>query len=180
MTDRRASAPTSGVAGTTGGRAARVVTVAASFTATPVQNPLGYWWSQLDLPVRTVMAPYAQLVQPLLQHADTGQADAVVVLLRWEDLVRFSPMKSDPDRATCRGGPTRTSKPSPSRSTTGPVRSLAGRHRPRSSPSSYAHYNSPVLQRLIELAESTTTTEDPHHLRNFGDRDCGSSKIGGT
>ncbi len=62
---------------------------------------------------------------------------------------------------TCPGGPPGTSKPSPWRSTTGPARSLAGRPRPRSSPSSSAHYNSPVLQRPVELARYTS--------REFGD-----------
>ena len=43
------------------------------------------------------------------------------------------------------------------RSTTGPARSSAGGHRPRSSRNSYAHYNSPVLQQPVELAQYTST-----------------------
>ncbi len=45
----------------------------------------------------------------------------------------------------CPGGPPRTSKPSPWRSTTGPASSATGEPRPRSSPNSYAHCNSQRL-----------------------------------
>jgi hypothetical protein len=53
---------------------------------------------------------------------------------------------------TSPGGRPRTSKPSPWQSTTGPEKSSVGGHRPRSSKNSYARCNSPVLQRLVELA----------------------------
>src|SRR5450755_148321 len=57
---------------------------------------------------------------------------------------------------TCPGGRPRTLKPSPSRSTTGPARSSAGRLPPKSSTSSYAHFNHPVLHRPVELANYTS------------------------
>src|SRR5450631_2530274 len=57
---------------------------------------------------------------------------------------------------TCPGGRPRTLKPSPSRSTTGPARSSAGRLPPKSSTSSYAHFNHPVLHRPVALAEYTS------------------------
>lgn len=52
------------------------------------------------------------------------------------------------------------------RSTTGPERSWAGRHPPRSSRSNYAPFNNPVLQRPLELAQYTSvafTTELLEH-----------------
>src|SRR5580698_10997838 len=57
---------------------------------------------------------------------------------------------------TCPGGRPRTSKPSPSQSTTAPARSSAGRPPPKSSRNSYAPSNSPVLQRPVELAQYTS------------------------
>src|SRR5450631_3689344 len=57
---------------------------------------------------------------------------------------------------TCPGGRPRILKPSPSRSTTGPARSSAGRLPPKSSTSSYAHFNHPVLHRPVELAQYTS------------------------
>ena len=60
---------------------------------------------------------------------------------------------TSPRAPTCRAGPPRTSKPSLTPSTTGPGRSSAGRHPPRPSRSTYAHSNSPVLQRPLELAQ---------------------------
>jgi putative transposase len=44
----------------------------------------------------------------------------------------------------------------PTRSTTGPAKSSAGGPRQRSSRTSYAHYNSPVLQRPVDLANYTS------------------------
>lgn len=55
-------------------------------------------------------------------------------------------------------GPPRTSKWSPRRSTTGPARSSVGGHRPKSSRNSYARYNSPVLQRPVELTLDLSVT----------------------
>ncbi|MDQ1051750.1 hypothetical protein QFZ76_009986 [Streptomyces sp. V4I2] len=61
-------------------------------------------------------------------------------------------------------GRSRTSKPSPWPSTTGPAKSWVGGRRPRSSKNSYARCNSPVLQRLVELAQYTS--------RAFADACC--------
>ena len=46
----------------------------------------------------------------------------------------------------------KTSRPSLTRSTTGPARSSAGRPQPKSSKSNYARFNKPVLHRPVELA----------------------------
>jgi len=68
---------------------------------------------------------------------------------------------------TCPGGRPRTSKPSSSLSTTGPARPSPGEPQPRPSTITYAHFNSPVLQRPIEHAHyaSILYTE---HLAEIG------------
>src|SRR4051794_30511850 len=60
---------------------------------------------------------------------------------------------TSPRAPTCPGGRLMTSKPWPSRSTTGLARSSTGRPPQRFSKSNYGSSNSPVLQRLIELAQ---------------------------
>ena len=70
----------------------------------------------------------------------------------------------------------RTLKPSPSRSTTGPARSSAGRLPPKSSTSSYAHFNHPVLHRPVEPAQYASAEfarfcagpRSPHQRRRTG------------
>ena len=57
---------------------------------------------------------------------------------------------------TFRAGPPRTSKLSLWRSTTAPASSTTGEPRPRSSPNSYAHCNSQVLHRPVEVTQYTS------------------------
>src|SRR5450631_3120151 len=78
---------------------------------------------------------------------------------------------------TCPGGRPRTLKPSPSRSTTGPARSSAGRLPPKSSTSSYAHFNHPVLHRPVELAQYTSSAFDEYCARNNIRRSLGRTGI---
>lgn len=72
-----------------------------------------------------------------------------------------------PKAPTCRAGPPKTSRPSLTRSTTGPARSSAGRPPPKSSKSNYARFNKPVLHRPIELATYTSWVFG-HRLREAG------------
>ena len=78
---------------------------------------------------------------------------------------------------TCPGGHLRIWKPSPSRSTTGPARSLAGRVPPRCSRNSYARFNSPVLHRRVELAQYASAQITTFAAENGITRSMGSTGI---
>ena len=60
---------------------------------------------------------------------------------------------TSPRAPTCRAGPPKISRRSHIHSTTGPARSSAGGPPPKSSKTNYAHFNNPVLQRPVELAQ---------------------------
>ncbi|MFG1889113.1 hypothetical protein ACGFIR_14745 [Micromonospora sp. NPDC049051] len=78
------------------------VRLLASFTATPMEPVLSYWWSRLALAPAPTIAPYGQLIQPLLGLTGQDGPDpfaATVVLLRWEDWLRYLPQRPDPMRA---------------------------------------------------------------------------------
>ncbi|MFI6099352.1 condensation domain-containing protein [Lentzea sp. NPDC051213] len=62
------------------------ISIAATFTADPVREPLTVLNGVLRLPVDVELAPYQQIVQHLLGGDDGRLAD--VVLLRWEDWLR--------------------------------------------------------------------------------------------
>ncbi|PWK84987.1 non-ribosomal peptide synthase protein (TIGR01720 family) [Lentzea atacamensis] len=62
------------------------ISVAATFTADPIGEPLDVLNGVLRLPIDVELAPYQQIVQHLL-HGDNGRL-ADVVLLRWEDWLR--------------------------------------------------------------------------------------------
>jgi non-ribosomal peptide synthase protein (TIGR01720 family) len=65
--------------------------VAASFTAEAAGPALGFWFDLFGQPTKVAFAPYAQVVQQLLDpDATFGTAGARIntVLLRWEDCVR--------------------------------------------------------------------------------------------
>ncbi|SDG06495.1 non-ribosomal peptide synthase domain TIGR01720 [Lentzea fradiae] len=62
------------------------ISVAATFTADPLREPLDVLHGVLRLPVDVELAPYGQTVQHLLRGDDGRLAD--VVLLRWEDWLR--------------------------------------------------------------------------------------------
>ncbi|WP_434446500.1 condensation domain-containing protein [Lentzea sp. E54] len=62
------------------------ISIAATFTADPVREPLDVLNGVLRLPVDVELAPYQQIVQHLLGGDGGRRAD--VVLLRWEDWLR--------------------------------------------------------------------------------------------
>ncbi|MFJ5984624.1 condensation domain-containing protein [Lentzea sp. NPDC092896] len=62
------------------------ISIAATFTADPVREPLDVLNGVLRLPVDVELAPYQQIVRHLL--AGDGGRLAHVVLLRWEDWLR--------------------------------------------------------------------------------------------
>jgi non-ribosomal peptide synthase protein (TIGR01720 family) len=70
--------------------AAWPVAVAASFTAEPARAVLEHWLRVAGLPASVEFAPYAQVLQQLLDPSgQLGAADGVnVVLLRWVDWLR--------------------------------------------------------------------------------------------
>lgn len=65
------------------------ILLAATFTATPLEEPLQFWLSQLGLAHQIVFAPYQQLFQNLLDPTGLlaqNRSGANVVLFRFEDL----------------------------------------------------------------------------------------------
>jgi len=80
--------------------------------------------------------------------------------LRW--CVNISPRGP-----TCHGGPPKTSKPSPSHSTTDPARAWIGRLPRKYSKSSYALFNNPVLQRPVETSQFTSR-EFRNNVHTYG------------
>jgi thioester reductase-like protein/FkbH-like protein len=69
------------------------IMVAASFTAEPIEEPLGYLLHQAGVSAGLVFAPYNQVLQQLLDpEADFGRGPAVarVILLRVEDWFHYA------------------------------------------------------------------------------------------
>ncbi len=67
----------------------QVVTIAATFTAEPVTEPLEFWLKQLGMPEDIRFAPFNQVFQQLLDSTSllaSNQHGANVVMLRMEDL----------------------------------------------------------------------------------------------
>lgn len=65
--------------------------VAATFTAEPLRQPLDFWAGTLNIPVSIVFAPYAQLMQQLLEERSllsSNHKGLNVILLRPEDWLR--------------------------------------------------------------------------------------------
>jgi amino acid adenylation domain-containing protein/FkbH-like protein len=74
----------------------QTLAVAATFTAEPLEEPLAWWMSELDVPARVRFAPYNQVFQELLTPGSLlrgdrggGHGGVNVVLLRWEDWLRY-------------------------------------------------------------------------------------------
>lgn len=63
----------------------RRIAVSSSFTADPVAPVARFWSGILRVPFETDLAPYGQVFQQLLGE---GEADASVLLLRWDDWLR--------------------------------------------------------------------------------------------
>jgi FkbH-like protein len=71
--------------------------VAASFTAEPLGETLAFWMNELGLAYDIRFAPYNQLFQQILDPASLLAANRTginVVLLRFEDWMRFAPSRS--------------------------------------------------------------------------------------
>ena len=69
----------------------RRIVVASSFTGDPILRPLQFWMDALDIPASVSMAPYAQVMQQLLNkesdlYKNTGGYN--VLLVRLEDWIR--------------------------------------------------------------------------------------------
>jgi FkbH-like protein len=63
--------------------------VGASFTATPLEEPLRFWFEELGLPHEVAFAPYQQLLASLIDSTGPyaiNRAGANIVLFRLEDL----------------------------------------------------------------------------------------------
>jgi FkbH-like protein len=63
--------------------------VGASFTATPLEGPLRFWFEELGLPHEVAFAPYQQLLASLIDSTGpyaANRAGANIVLFRLEDL----------------------------------------------------------------------------------------------
>ena len=62
--------------------------IAATFTAEPLEQPLAFWTTELNLPVSVEFAPYNQVFQQLLDPGSQfsrNQDGVNVVLVRLED-----------------------------------------------------------------------------------------------
>jgi len=70
------------------------IAIAATFTAEPLEKPLGFWVQELGTPMRIEFAPYNQILQQLLDPSSlfsTNRHGVNVVLLRFEDWLRSGP-----------------------------------------------------------------------------------------
>ena len=66
----------------------RTIAIAATFTAEPLQGPLTYWLTELDMPHRIRFAPHDQVFQTLLTPGSLfseNKAGINVVLLKLDD-----------------------------------------------------------------------------------------------
>jgi hypothetical protein len=73
------------------------IAIAATFTAEPVEEALAYWMQELAVPSTIAFAPYHRLFQQLLDPTSllaTNQRGVNVLLLRFEDWLRFETMVS--------------------------------------------------------------------------------------
>jgi amino acid adenylation domain-containing protein/FkbH-like protein len=71
--------------------ALRPIVVTATFTANPVERPLNYWMQQLDIAASVTLAPYAQVLQELLDPHSASSLNNTgfnVFLIRGEDWIR--------------------------------------------------------------------------------------------
>ena len=70
------------------------VAITATFTAEPLEKPLGFWMQELEMPMRIEFAPYNQVLQQLLDPSSmlsTNRDGVNVVLVRFEDWQRTGP-----------------------------------------------------------------------------------------
>ena len=70
------------------------IAITATFTAEPLEKPLGFWMQELEMPMRIEFAPYNQVLQQLLDPSSmlsTNRDGVNVVLVRFEDWQRTGP-----------------------------------------------------------------------------------------
>ena len=78
------------------------IAVAATFTAEPVLESLGFWMRELGLDAAIEFAPYNQVFQELLNPGSLlsqNHAGINVILLRTEDWLRYNRAARSPDQA---------------------------------------------------------------------------------
>ena len=76
------------------------IAIAATFTADPLRTPLRFWMDTLDISADIVLAPYAQVMQELLNPASllaTNVQGFNVLLIRVHDWIRDRLHESDAD-----------------------------------------------------------------------------------
>ncbi len=69
------------------------IAVTGTFTAEPLEESLGFWMQELNIPFEIKFAPYSQVFQQLLDPASllsTNQHGINVVLVRFEDWGKFA------------------------------------------------------------------------------------------
>lgn len=67
------------------------IVVASTFTADPVERPLSFWMGALSIPAEVEIAPYAQVIQELLNPSSALSQNSTgfnVLLVRIEDWIR--------------------------------------------------------------------------------------------
>ncbi len=70
----------------------QTLAITATFTAEPIEESLGFWMQELNIPSNIAFAPYNQVFQQLLDPASlvsTNQHGINVVLVRFEDWGKF-------------------------------------------------------------------------------------------
>src|SRR5262245_29927649 len=70
------------------------IAITATFTAEPLEKPLGFWMQELEMPMRIEFAPYNQVLHQLLDPSSmlsTNRNGVNVVLVRFEDWQRTGP-----------------------------------------------------------------------------------------
>ena len=91
-----------------------VFSIAASFTAEPLQASLLFWGRQLQTAVEVRFAPFNQLMQTLLDSTSVFAANrhgVNVLLVRFEDLGEFSPEDAEALALAVRQAPAHSSVP---------------------------------------------------------------------
>ena len=76
------------------GQSARLIAIASTFTAEPVEDALAFWMDELGLIASIEFAPYNQVYQQLLDPTGllaTNRHGVNVVAIRIEDWQRFRP-----------------------------------------------------------------------------------------
>src|SRR5262245_39108129 len=86
--------------------ARRLLALAATFTAEPVQDALDFWMGELGLPMVVEFAPYGQVFQQLLDPTgllSRNRRGVNMVLVRPEDWLRALPGSGESSRTDIRG-----------------------------------------------------------------------------